>query len=221
MEKDIENEQKLKNLEEEVQLLKKKIQNSEHIAEFPKTFFNKLIIFILLGSLMAILLFLSSMVVKKFSFMSGVGFFIILITIFRIVAIEWKNDLLLPSYIFFTSTILSFSAIIFFYDSINYGLDKMLIWLVLAVILSYALTFWIDEVYRKFKINLSQKTIDKKFAAITVSLLLIFFILYTYISNIIAFLDTHPWLATVLMVAISIITTYVMARRKEIKGAIK
>lgn len=221
METDIESELKLKKLEEEIQLLKKDIQKSKHASEFPKTFFNKLLILILLGSLISILLFLSSMVVTKFSFMYGIGFFIISITIFRIVAAEWKNDLLLPAYIFFSSAILAFSSYIFFYNSENYGLDKMLIWLLLVVVSSYFIIYWIDEVYRKLKINLINKTIDKKFAAITVLLPLLFFILYTYMSNIIVLFDTHPWLATVVMVAISVLTTYVLARKKEIKGEIK
>ena len=113
METDIDSELKLKKLEEEIRLLKKYSQKSKHTSEFPKAFFNKLLILISLGSLISIFLFLSSMVVTKFSFMYGIGFFIIFIIIFRIIAAEWKTDLLLPAYIFFSSAILAFSAYIF------------------------------------------------------------------------------------------------------------
>lgn len=223
MEIDTESEKLIKNLEdvnlthEEIRLLKKIIQKSEQIVEFPKTFINKFKIFISVGFLMAFLLFISSIVAQKFTLIYGIGFLIASIAIFRIVAIKWQNDLLLPSYKFFSSAILSFSAVIIFYDSI-YSLDRMLVWLFLLVLSIYALIFWIDEVYKKIKINLDKKPIDKKSVILVVSLPLIFVVLYEYASDIIIVFDTHPWLATVIMVAFSVLVTYILTRKKETKG---
>ena len=210
----MDSEEKLKKLEKEVQTLKTHIRQSKQTIEYPKTFFNKLLFFILLGSLMTILLFLSNMVEKKFSFTHSVGFFIASIIIFRIVAAEWKKNLLLPAHIFFSSAVLSFSAYIFFINPVHYGLDGFL-FLPLVIIASYALIFWIDESYKIFKLNFGGKKVNKVFVTITILLLSVGVILYTSISDVIILLDTHPWLATVVMVGISVTTTYILTKRNK------
>lgn len=194
------------------------IQKGERTIQFPKIFINQFAIFILLGFLITILLFVSNIIAKTFSSMFGVAFFITSIIIFRIVAVIWKTDLLFQSYQIFSSTIAAFSAIIFFHDSISYGLDATLLFLVGITGINFTIIYWTDEVCKKLKIVLNKRVFDKKSILLAISLPIGFIIIYTYKSDIILLFDSHPWLATVIMVAFSIFVTFMITTRKNKKG---
>lgn len=216
MENDIDNGKLIESLAEvklsqgEIRQLKKIILKNEPI-NFPKPLLKKFLNLFLLGLILAILMYVSFKISLKFSYPIGLMFLCIIIIFFRIISAKWLKDFILSSHIFFSSGILSFAAFIVFFDLFDVDLGLKFFILVFLIVLFYVFIYYIDEVYKILIIDFKFK---KKFLAPISILALVIIIIYKSEYLILIF-DSHPWLATVIMVSSSIVITYLLTRTKE------